>query len=604
MTAIPTGLDPHLAFVRDDVVPRTPQGCEECLRIRSPWVHLRLCLTCGHVGCCDSSPNRHAREACGPGRPSDRAVLRAGRGLALVLRRRGARVTPGADGVSTGASRSLLADVAGRARPPTCRGPSPGSRSRRSARWRRGGSGGPPHAARCSSPRGSRRAPSTSCSRAGSPSSRRSGRRTSGWSGCTGRGASSASSACSPGRPPSSPASSRDPGEVLAIPVDRLRDLVAEEPALGDLVLRAYLLRRCLALGEGVGFRIVGSRYSAAHAGGCASSPPATGSRTAGSTWRPTRRPRRCCASSGVAPEETPVVIWPGPGAAQPAQRRAGRGVRPARAVDTEARSATWWSSAPGPPGSRPPSTARPRAWTRSCSTRVATGGQAAPDVADRELPRLSGRDLRGRAGRARGDPGGEVRRADHRAGRGGRHWSGRDGNYVRAVRRRWRAATRRVIVATGARIRRLAGAADWSEFEGTCVYYAATPDRGPAVRRRPGGGRRRRQLRRPGRGLPRRPRRRGPHGGPGGRRSTRTCRATSPTGSAQDPRIEVLTCTPRSRELVRARRPARGGRRRGHDDRRAAAPAGARPVRLHRRGTRARSGCPTRSRSTRAATS
>jgi hypothetical protein len=43
------------------VVPRPPQGCEECLRIGSRWVHLRLCLTCGHVGCCDSSPGRHAR---------------------------------------------------------------------------------------------------------------------------------------------------------------------------------------------------------------------------------------------------------------------------------------------------------------------------------------------------------------------------------------------------------------------------------------------------------------------------------------------------------------------------------------------------------------
>jgi hypothetical protein len=40
--------------------PRTPQGCEECLKIGGTWVHLRLCLTCGHVGCCDSSPNTHA----------------------------------------------------------------------------------------------------------------------------------------------------------------------------------------------------------------------------------------------------------------------------------------------------------------------------------------------------------------------------------------------------------------------------------------------------------------------------------------------------------------------------------------------------------------
>jgi uncharacterized UBP type Zn finger protein len=48
----------HLDMIR----PVTPsaQGCEDCLKIGARWVHLRLCLTCGHVGCCDSSPNRHA----------------------------------------------------------------------------------------------------------------------------------------------------------------------------------------------------------------------------------------------------------------------------------------------------------------------------------------------------------------------------------------------------------------------------------------------------------------------------------------------------------------------------------------------------------------
>ena len=40
--------------------PVTPSGCEECLRDGTTWVHLRLCLTCGHVGCCDSSVERHA----------------------------------------------------------------------------------------------------------------------------------------------------------------------------------------------------------------------------------------------------------------------------------------------------------------------------------------------------------------------------------------------------------------------------------------------------------------------------------------------------------------------------------------------------------------
>jgi uncharacterized UBP type Zn finger protein len=35
-------------------------GCEECLKIGGEWVHLRVCRTCGKVGCCDSSPNHHA----------------------------------------------------------------------------------------------------------------------------------------------------------------------------------------------------------------------------------------------------------------------------------------------------------------------------------------------------------------------------------------------------------------------------------------------------------------------------------------------------------------------------------------------------------------
>ncbi len=50
----------HLALVQ----PVTPSaaGCEECLAIGDTWVHLRLCLSCGHVGCCDASRNKHARK--------------------------------------------------------------------------------------------------------------------------------------------------------------------------------------------------------------------------------------------------------------------------------------------------------------------------------------------------------------------------------------------------------------------------------------------------------------------------------------------------------------------------------------------------------------
>ena len=42
-------------------LPEPIAGCEECLKIGASWVHLRMCMTCGKIGCCDSSPNKHAR---------------------------------------------------------------------------------------------------------------------------------------------------------------------------------------------------------------------------------------------------------------------------------------------------------------------------------------------------------------------------------------------------------------------------------------------------------------------------------------------------------------------------------------------------------------
>src|SRR5438270_2946466 len=48
----------HLGQVRS--VTPSAEGCEDCLRIGDTWVHLRLCLICGHVGCCNESKNRHA----------------------------------------------------------------------------------------------------------------------------------------------------------------------------------------------------------------------------------------------------------------------------------------------------------------------------------------------------------------------------------------------------------------------------------------------------------------------------------------------------------------------------------------------------------------
>ena len=50
----------HLHMI-EAIEPRGQSGCEDCIRTGSAWVHLRACLTCGYVGCCDSSPNQHAR---------------------------------------------------------------------------------------------------------------------------------------------------------------------------------------------------------------------------------------------------------------------------------------------------------------------------------------------------------------------------------------------------------------------------------------------------------------------------------------------------------------------------------------------------------------
>jgi uncharacterized UBP type Zn finger protein len=52
----------HYQGVEIPPVPDEIAGCEECLKTGDTWVHLRMCLHCGHIGCCDSSPNRHARK--------------------------------------------------------------------------------------------------------------------------------------------------------------------------------------------------------------------------------------------------------------------------------------------------------------------------------------------------------------------------------------------------------------------------------------------------------------------------------------------------------------------------------------------------------------
>jgi thioredoxin reductase (NADPH) len=103
----------------------------------------------------------------------------------------------------------------------------------------------------------------------------------------------------------------REPGEVLAVPVDRLSDIVTRDQALGDLLLRALLIRRSLHLLLGAGFRIIGSRYS---------SDTRRLREFAARNRLPHRfidleedkEAERLLRDLGLSPAETPIVIWRG----------------------------------------------------------------------------------------------------------------------------------------------------------------------------------------------------------------------------------------------------------------------------------------------------
>jgi uncharacterized UBP type Zn finger protein len=65
----------HLAHVQITLLPEAVEGCEDCLKSGGQWLHLRICLECGKVGCCDDSPNRHATaHARGSGHPLIRSL--------------------------------------------------------------------------------------------------------------------------------------------------------------------------------------------------------------------------------------------------------------------------------------------------------------------------------------------------------------------------------------------------------------------------------------------------------------------------------------------------------------------------------------------------
>ena len=65
----------HLDQIEFVDLPESIAGCEDCLATGGTWVHLRMCQSCGRIGCCDSSPNRHASvHASGAGHPVARSA--------------------------------------------------------------------------------------------------------------------------------------------------------------------------------------------------------------------------------------------------------------------------------------------------------------------------------------------------------------------------------------------------------------------------------------------------------------------------------------------------------------------------------------------------
>lgn len=71
----PTEECTHLDHAHVSQLPDSVDGCEECLKVGDPWLHLRICLECGFVGCCDSSPNRHiSRHAAETSHPLIRSL--------------------------------------------------------------------------------------------------------------------------------------------------------------------------------------------------------------------------------------------------------------------------------------------------------------------------------------------------------------------------------------------------------------------------------------------------------------------------------------------------------------------------------------------------
>jgi thioredoxin reductase (NADPH) len=264
-----------------------------------------------------------------------------------------------------------------------------------------------------------------------------------------------------------------EPGEVLAVPAERLRALVTQDPTLGDLILRAFILRRSALIGLGAGFRIIGSRYSP-----------------------DTRRIRELAARNrlphhwidlekdpaaeellrqlGISPEETPVVIWRGTEVLRnPSNAELARlfGLPVPRSGDSVCDLIVVGA---GPAGLAASVYGASEGLETVALDALATGGQAGTSSRIENYlgfpSGISGAELADRAVLQAKKFGAELTlpaRATSLEPRDDHYAIGlEDGPELRA---------RTVVIATGVQYRRLP-VPRLEEFEGVSVYYAATP--------------------------------------------------------------------------------------------------------------------------------
>jgi thioredoxin reductase (NADPH) len=266
-----------------------------------------------------------------------------------------------------------------------------------------------------------------------------------------------------------------DDGQVLEMPGERLRAMAGADPAFADLVLRALLVRRWLAIGEGIGFRIVGSRFSGA-------------TRQLREFAARNRLPHRfvdletdetaedLLRGLGVAPADTPVVLFRHRLLRNPstAELAATFGLSE---VDLHEKVFDLVVVGAGPAGLAAAVNGASEGLDTALLDAVATGGQAARTSRIENYlgfpAGISGGELAERAllqaerfGAKRNVPA-EAIALDRR-----------DGNYVLRLARGEAVTGRCVIIATGVRVRRLT-VPGLERFEDTCVYYAATPVEG-----------------------------------------------------------------------------------------------------------------------------